>query len=545
MIRIALALGVLLFAADAPAGDKPPPYGLPTGRAEARPPPEVQVPEVNRIVGRALAAMRDEDMEDARALLEPLVASRPADPAVALAAGILRFHEQRYADAVALLEKGAQAGPELAQEHLDLARKAGDVTRGYVRFEGEHFTVSHPKGKDEVLVPYLLEALEAQRRALQEDLGYAPPGRVTVEIVETTRALTQLSTLTEEEIKTSGTIAICKFNKLMLVSPKALLHGYDWIDTAAHEYVHYVVTRRTRNNTPIWLHEGLAKYEETRWRGRGGEAFSPYSAALLKDAARRDRLITFAEMHPSMAKLPSQEAAALAFAEVVVAVEYLEKKGGASLVNRVLDLVRDGRSAEEAVSQALGQPFAAFLADWKRYLISRPLPEGGETELRRLRFKGDPRHGGTWSEWSEIADEKARGHARLGEIFRARGRWEAARVEYAKAVKRVGTRSAVLADHYGMAAMMAGRDEDAEAALAEAAGRHPEHAALQVHLGRLHLKQKKWTQAAESLLRANRIDPFDPEIHAGLAQAYDALGETRAASREKGFAQILTGHQNE
>jgi tetratricopeptide (TPR) repeat protein len=541
--KTALALGVLFFAADAQAGDKPPAYGLPAGTAGARPPPEVQVPEHQHILGRALAAMRDEDVDGARALLEPLLASRPADLTVTLAAGILRFHEQRYADAVALLEKGEGAAPELAREYLDLARKALDLTRSHARFEGEHFAVSHPKGKDEVLVPYLLEALEAQRAALGKDLGYAPPGKVTVEIVETTRALAQLSTLTEEEIKTSGTIAICKFNKLMVVSPKALLHGYDWIDTAAHEYVHYVVTRRTRNNTPIWLHEGIAKYEETRWRGRGGEAFSPYAAALLKDAAKRDRLITFAEMHPSMAKLPSQEAAALAFAEVVVAVEYLEKKGGAPLLNRILDLVRDGRSAEEAVAQALGQPFAAFMADWKRYLLSRPLPEGGETELRRLRFKGDPKHGGTWSEWSEISDEKARGHARLGEIFRTRGRWDAARMEYAKAVKRVGTRSAVLADHYATAAMMAGRDDDAASALAEAAGRHPEYAALHVHLGRLYLKQKKWSQATESLLRANRIDPFDPEIHAGLALAYDALGEPGAASREQRFAGILTGEK--
>lgn len=499
--------------------------------------------DAHRAVTQALSAIGHEDIPAAQSLLEPLIASTPAEPSVSLATGVLRFHQQRYAEAIELLEKGRKAGPDLARQFLELARKAHEVTRGYDRVEREHFTISFPRGKDQILIPYLLETLEAQRTALQKDLGYAPADRVAVEILESSRALAQLSTLTEEEIKTTGTIAICKFNKLMVISPKALLFGYGWLDTAAHEYVHYVVSRRTRSSAPIWLHEGLAKYHETRWRGRGGEAFSPYAAALLKDAVRRDRLITFAEMHPSMAKLPSQEAAALAFSEVVVVVEYLVKKGGMPLLNRILDLVRDGQVAEEAVAQATEQPFAAFLVDWKRYLAARPLPEGGETELRKLRFKGDPDRGDGGSQWSELPDEKARGYARLGEIFRARGRWEAARIEYGKAVKRVGLRSALLADQYATAAMMAGRDQDAAAAFTEAASRHADFAALQVHLGRLYLKQQKWTAAVEAMLRANRVDPFDPEIHAGLTQAYQALGNTELASRERRFMEILSGNQ--
>jgi tetratricopeptide (TPR) repeat protein len=494
---------------------------------------------------RAMQALADEEVDEAAAILEPLLAASPDDAGVQMVAGVLRINQQRYGEAVALLEAAEQRRPGMAGDYLDLARKSREVTSGHARFEGEHFTVSYPKGKEEVLVPYLLETLEAQRAALQQDLGYLPPARVAVELLETTRALAKASTLSEQEIKTSGTIAICKFNKLMVVSPKALLRGYDWLDTAAHEYVHYVVTRLTRNNAPIWLHEGLAKWEETRWRGAPGEALSPFSAALVRDAARRGKLITFAEMHPSMAKLPSQEAAALAFAEVVLAVEYLQKKGGPAVLPRLLDLVRGGKEAEEAVAEALGVPFGAFLADWKRYLLARPLPEGGETELARLRFAGDPKHGGTHSEWAEIPDEAARGHARLGEIFRGRGRWEAARVEYGKAVRKVGARYPVLADKFALVSMMAGRDAEAEAALSEALRVHPGYAALNLHLGRLQVKRQQWREAREALLRANRTDPFDPEIHAGLARVAEALGDAAVASREQRFAQILSGHQRE
>ena len=487
---------------------------------------------------RTIAALDDEDVPAARALIEPVLKERPEDRAVLTVAGLVRFYEQRYGDAIALLEKGGF--PTGSTDYLALARAARDITKDHQYAEGEHFVVSYPRGKDEVLVPYVLDALEAQRRALEADLGWAPPGKVTIEFLNDTRELARISTLTEEEIKTSGTIALCKFNKLMVVSPKALVKGYDWLDTAAHEYTHYVVTARTRNNTPIWLHEGIAKYSETRWRGSGGE-LSALAAGQLRRALERNQLVTFEQMHPSMAKLPSQETAALAFAEVMVAVEYLQSRGGRPLMNRVLDLVQRGATAEKAVAQALDVPFETFLADWKRYMAARPLPEAGDVGAEKLRFKGDPKHGGTHSEWSAIPDEKARGFARLGEILRERGRWSAARIEYAKAISRVGKGIPVLSDKFAMAAMMSGHDEEAEGALVEAARRHPHYAALHLHLARLHIKRKGWTQAKQQLLLANAVDPFDPEIHAGMAVVHEAQGDAGAAAREKRFAQLLAG----
>jgi uncharacterized protein HemY len=100
----------------------------------------------------------------------------------------------------------------------------------------------------------------------------------------------------------------------------------------------------------------------------------------------------------------------------------------------------------------------------------------------------------------------------------------------------------VLSDKFALAAMMSGRDDEAQSALVEAVRRHPHYAALHLHLARLHVKRKAWTQAKEQLLLANAVDPFDAEIHAGLAAVHEAQGDAGAASREKRFAQILAGH---
>jgi Flp pilus assembly protein TadD len=54
------------------------------------------------------------------------------------------------------------------------------------------------------------------------------------------------------------------------------------------------------------------------------------------------------------------------------------------------------------------------------------------------------------------------------------------------------------------------------------------------------VRRQEWAKAREHLLLANREDPFDPEIHAGLARALAALGDPGGASREERFARILS-----
>ena len=75
-----------------------------------------------------------------------------------------------------------------------------------------------------------------------------------------------MSPLTETDIETTGTIALSKYNKLMVVSPRATIFGYPWMDTLAHEYTHLVVSRISNDAVPVWLQEGIARYEQTRWR---------------------------------------------------------------------------------------------------------------------------------------------------------------------------------------------------------------------------------------------------------------------------------------
>jgi tetratricopeptide (TPR) repeat protein len=486
----------------------------------------------------ALTRLLDEDVEGSRAAIEALAAAAPDDGDAQAALGILRLYQHRYGEAADLLERAG--GGQDPTGFLRIARNARALLSRHLVVESDHFVVSHPPGKDEVLVPYLLEALERQRAALVRDLGAAPAGKVRVEILESPAELARLSSLTETEIRGSGTIALCKYDKLMLVSPKALVSGYDWLDTAAHELTHQVMTARTGNAAPIWLQEGIARWSETRWRGEGGEAFSPHSAALVRRAVEAGKLVTFEQMHPSLAKLPTQELAALAYAEVLLAVELMQQRGGPGTAGRVLAYVAGGASAEEAVARSLGTTWPEFEAAWRRHLATRPLPRGGEHALRRLRFRDDPKQAGPWAEWAGLPDQASRDHARLGQLFRERGRWTPARIQYRKAIDRAGARVPILANQYAIAAVMSGQKAEAEKVLREAIDWTPDYPALRVQLARLLAERKDHAGVREQLTQANRQDPFDPEIHAGLALALEALGDPGGASRERRFAEILS-----
>jgi tetratricopeptide (TPR) repeat protein len=490
-----------------------------------------------RDLSEAMSRLLEEDVASAEPFVERWAAGHPLDESGQVALGVLRFFQHRYEEAVALLDgPGGQRDPG---GFLRLARNGAALARRQATAESEHFVVAYPAGKDEVLVPYLLETLERQRAALAEDLGVAPPGKVRVEVLEGVGDLARLSSLTDAEIRASGTIALCKYAKLMLVSPRALVTGYDWLDTAAHEFTHFVVARKAGPGAPIWLHEGIAKWWESRWRGAGGQDFTPSAAALVRRALETRTLVTFDQMHPSMAKLPTQEKAALAYAEVVLAVELMLQRGGPATVARVLDLIAAGAAADAAVAQALGTTWPGFVAAWQQHLSSRPLPRGGVAALRVLRFRDDPKQAGPWAEWAELPDQASRDHARLGQIMRERGRWAAARIEYQKAIDRAGPRLPILANQFAIAAIQSGQKAQAEKVLLQAIDWSPDSAALRVQLARLLVERQEFAAARVHLVEANRQDPFDPEIHAGLAKAAEALGDPAGASRERRFAEIL------
>lgn len=251
----------------------------------------------------------DSAIAEARALVISLDALFGDDPAVLWARGNLAFHEGRYAEALVALD-GAVAGTRNEQVRAlrDLVASTAEVVDGFERYTTSlgHFEILHHPS-DAVLLPWADRTLEGMYHELGYDLGFWPEPPIRVEFYPRAQYLAQTSSLRLEAIETSGTIALCKYNKLMITSPRGTARGYGWLDTMSHEYVHYAVSHMTQRSLPIWLHEALAKYLEARWSGSRTMTLEPSREDLLGERIAEGTLITFEQMHPSMAYLPSPE----------------------------------------------------------------------------------------------------------------------------------------------------------------------------------------------------------------------------------------------
>ena len=497
------------------------------------------------------------DLAGASKALDELVQTNPDSPEAAYFRGRILFEQGKYDEASKAYADATERGLNKGALESDarLAKAAAEETKGNEVFESAHFSLRTRPGKDTLLAPYALEALEKAYAGLTKDLGVEPAHKIRVEIYDSARSLAHVSPLTIEQIKGSGTIALCKYSRLMVTSPKALLRGYPWLDTVSHEFVHYLVTQKGRNTVPIWLQEGLAKFLETRWRGAPGMAVDEMSLSLLQDAAKKGKLIPFAKMHPSIAMLPTQEQAALAFAEVEAAIRLLYQRGGQSALTELVSAMASGMTDEQAVARAYGKSFEEFEADWSAE-VKKPRAKAASQKAvrplvaKKLVFKEDAKGRAEPPPLDpgaiEVpADQEGKRAARLGEIFYGRRRWAAAAKEYARARQRLPREMPQLARRYAFSEMQMGRFAEAEEALRSAVERDPDDEAAQALYARVLVKRGALDKARVALDNGIAVDPFDPDLHATYLEVARGLKDPALEERERKALALAAGLSGE
>ncbi len=526
-----LLLSALLFALPAFAQDPP---SMPELKGEAK----ARLQNLDQY-------LEDWDLDGAKKELAALEAIAPAgvEP-VAYYRGRIAFEEGRYLEAVEQLEKAGLS--DKPGSWVRLAKDTLAIVGPMTTAESEHFVIYYPKGRDEVLVPWALDALENARTALEKDLGYAPPGKIRVEVVASAGELAKVSTLSKEAIKTTGTIAICKFNKLMVTSPRAVLQGYDWLDTMSHEFVHLVVSKKSRNTVPIWMHEGFAKYLESRWRGPPGGAMTPSTLALLGRRIRENKLVTFEQMHPSMALLPTAEDAATAFAEVFFAIKLVDTEGGPRALDRLLTAMASGAGDRAAIEQVMKKRWPEFEKSWMAYLKKQPfprelLPPDSATHKQLTDGSQKQKKGRevSFGDFREVTELEARRDAHLGELLRERNRMVAAAEVYGRAYQQVGDKYESVSNKYALTLLELKKYDEAAKVLEASLKMHPGSVSTNVHLGRIYTYGKKWEAARQAFTDAMAVNPFDPEISSGLFITAVALHDAKLKKRAGDATKLL------
>lgn len=299
-----------------------------------------------------------------------LAKADPNSPAVVLAKARLALYEEDCDLAAALLARSDVAQVDEGRLIADVGRGCARVTAATVvdKDEANGIVIRYQDDADRALTPLLVDTVLKARESLSKDLGVAwkRPTRITV--VRDLLSLSAMTGLPYKAAQTTGTVAVAKWGRVTLLSPRASHHGYPFRDTLAHELTHLAIAMQTRDRAPLWLHEGVARRQEVRWRDPGvfDERPSPESIVLRGMELKLD--LALDKLGPSIAMLPSADAAMVAFAEVTSFIKYFVESSAPDALPKLLVALRGAKSADDALHDVSGERLAQWDVKWRAQL---------------------------------------------------------------------------------------------------------------------------------------------------------------------------------
>jgi hypothetical protein len=245
---------------------------------------------------------------------------------------------------------------------------------------------------DRTLAPFIFDVAAKSRDALERDLGKDLPRPLRIDLVRDLFSLSAVSGLPLKAAETTGTLAVARWGRVIMLSPRAVTEGYPWQDTLAHELTHLVVTRATRDNAPLWLQEGVAKREEARWRDARPFDDPTWADVMARRALESGRAVGIDNLGPSIAMLPTPEQASIAYAEVSSFVtHFVAESGRPALELLFLDIKGTRRGdASPALKSVSGYDLSQWNRRWQAALLAVP-PRDPRAERQTLRPTSDPR----------------------------------------------------------------------------------------------------------------------------------------------------------
>lgn len=509
------------------------------------------------------ACLDANDVPCAEAVVEELGAAESGAANQLYFAARTSFYGGHYAQALDRMQRAVAAGFPDPYQELPLYERTAQVTADFTVVKRGRFEVRYLPGVDTILVEDAFEALEATDGYVAPLLGGPPPGTTILEIYPDSSSFIAASSLSQEAVETTGVVALSKWSRLLITSPRALGRGYPWQDTVSHEYIHLIVAHHTQDEAPVWLQEAIARYLDSRWHS-GGDRFrlSVHQQGLLAHALAQtdgafcpdhtmlqgvacdedqdqmpDGLVSFDQMHPSVALLPSAQLAALAYAEVSSLLDYVFDEAGDRVLLEVLPRVEAGEEPREVLADVAGrESMDALFGDWLGYARGLDLVE---RKLQTLPTVIDPTADDMLVDpvLSQRADMQR--WARLGDLLLDHGRPRAAMVEYLKAVPPDEPRSPLLSSRIARCWLELGDPAAAEAELSQSLLDYPEFPLSHKTLGDIRRAQGRSQQAIQAYSQAAALNPFNPHVQSALAELYEAQGDATMAERHARYLRIL------
>lgn len=442
----------------------------------------------------AADAITELDVEAARKLLDVPSSS----PTFAFERARLAIYLGDCDTAAAILAAPDFASSPETTSLAELAKSCARATAGAVIVENREagLWIRLQDESDRVLVPFITEVAVQARAQVKIDLGVELPRPLRMDLVRDLFTLSAVSGLPLTAAENTGTVAVARWGRITMLSPRATQQGYPWEDTLAHEITHLALSRATRDRAPLWLQEGIAKRQETRWRKPRPFDHEPAPDAIALRALVDGRSVGVDKLGPSIAMLPTPEAASIAFSEVTSFMEYWVRENGTPALHLLLtDLKGLGNDdASASLRSVTGYDLPQWILRWQAWLRGLPPPviaDEHEHEISAQARNDLPRR------------------VRLGDLLFARGQASAA--TDLDLAQKGAPREAALRWRAARAHLAIQERSQAESALGKESDVRAVHGAWFALSGRL--RAEAGDPAAESAFRLGvAVDPLSEDV---------------------------------
>jgi tetratricopeptide (TPR) repeat protein len=296
--------------------------------------------------------LRRSEYKQALDYLERAQRVAPENPDVPKLTGWAYYGMNKLRQAVAEWERALALKPDAeVQAALDKARRDQLEEENYRENESSHFTLRYSGEAEPGLAREVLRALEAHFATIESELSYTPPEPIGV-ILYTQQAFADIT-------RAPGWAGGLNDGRIRVPVQGLTQLTPELSRVLKHELTHSFIRQKTRANAPTWVQEGLAQWME----GKRSEAI----AGVLLLAYDAKQVKPLGDLEGSWLQL-SNEVAAYAYAWALANVEYIVKVDGMTDMQRILDRLAEGSTAEAALRQVLHSDYEELMQSTAQYL---------------------------------------------------------------------------------------------------------------------------------------------------------------------------------
>lgn len=316
------------------------------------------------IIGKCgLAYMYILRYEKALEYIENYLSKYPKNFNFLYSAGRCHFDLNNYDEAIDYWETALEntTDPSSIKTIEELLRKAKEAlasTSDSSQEEDQRFVITFAGNSQEDLSDITFDILNEIYYDVTSLLGCDPDVRINVVFF-----------LTEDYYKLGQDWSAAGAQGIQIMIP--LKSGYKSEEYVkgllAHEFTHTIINLKTNNRAPLWVHEGLAQYQEYATSYGSPDVLRPdFSRYMENDFIEKGLFISLSKI-PAYIGSSNKDDVARGYVAAYSAIRCMADYYGEGSFDTLLSAIGRGKSIQEAVKEATGRDYNEFqdeVKDW-------------------------------------------------------------------------------------------------------------------------------------------------------------------------------------